>query len=129
MGWDGRGREAKEGRRRRGRGRQAGRRGSPFNILIVLLTQWNEISWRNARAITQNHSSVRHAVRPPAPPPALSVARRAAAAAATTGRSIQSACNACPLPVLQPPSGEERAAERAIGPELAGEKDEEDGER
>ena len=65
MGWDGRGREAKEGRRRRGRGRQAGRRGSPFNILIVLLTQWNEISWRNARAITQNHSSVRHAVRPP----------------------------------------------------------------
>ena len=40
--------------------------GAPFNILIVLLTQWNEISWRNARAITQNHSSVRHAACPPA---------------------------------------------------------------
>ena len=48
--------------------------GSSFNILIVLLTQWNEISWRNARAITQNHSSVRHAavrpsVRPSVRPP------------------------------------------------------------
>ena len=43
--------------------------GAPFNILIVLLTQWNEISWRNARAITQNHSSVRHAACPsPASP-------------------------------------------------------------
>ena len=46
-----------------GEGRETG---APFNILIVLLTQWNEISWRNARAITQNHSSVRHAARPPA---------------------------------------------------------------
>ena len=66
MGWEGR----KEGGEGLGehvvvvarRPMQAGR---PFNILIVLLTQWNEISWRNARAITQNHSSVRHAVRPP----------------------------------------------------------------
>ena len=49
--------------------RVEGLTGAPFNILIVLLTQWNEISWRNARAITQNHSSVRHAACPsPASP-------------------------------------------------------------
>ena len=53
------------GSEREGRGT-----GAPFNILIVLLTQWNEISWRNARAITQNHSSVRHADCPPSAFPA-----------------------------------------------------------
>ena len=71
MGWEGR----KEGGEGLGEhvvvvARRPMQAGSPFNILIVLLTQWNEISWRNARAITQNHSSVRHAaVRPSVRPP------------------------------------------------------------
>ena len=60
----------------------------PFNILIALLTQWKEISWRNARAITQNHSSARHAVRL-----AVAAARTPSlTATAADGGQLHSAC-------------------------------------
>ena len=117
MGWEWGGRRGTRGPRRRPR--LPARPLAPFNILIVLLTQWNEISWRNARAITQDHSSVRHAVHPHPPFYGLSACHDRPSAAGgrerSSRRSIYVLCNARTVPPLsnRPPASGEPLYERA----------------